>query len=88
LKKTEVRYQWDPDRDWRLRRLERRAIQIGMQGAIVRQYVGWVGGLEDVTALAHSCRDAAAMDGRVPEEYPVEREYALPEDVRRLLGIG
>jgi hypothetical protein len=62
LDKTEVRYQWDPDRDWRLRKLERRAIQLGMQGAVVRQYVGWVAGLEDVTALARACRVAAAAD--------------------------
>src|SRR5437879_9853464 len=59
LAKTEVRYQWDPDRDWRLRKLARRAIQLGLQGAIVRQYVDWIVGLEDTTALAHTCQRAA-----------------------------
>jgi Domain of unknown function (DUF4291) len=87
LKKTEVRYQWDPDRDWRLRNLSRRAIQLGLEGALVRQYVGSIAALEDVTALAHACRRAAAEGAESPPSYPVEREYPVPEDVRRVLGM-
>ena len=58
-----MRYQWDPDRDWQLRRLSRRAIQLGLQGDVVRQYVASIIGLEDVTALAHTCRVRVAGRG-------------------------
>lgn len=88
LSRTDVRYQWDPDRDWRLRRLERRAIQIGIQGLVVRQYVGCIASVVDVTALAHECRDAAATRGTCPVGYPGERAYSVPDDVKQVLGMG
>jgi hypothetical protein len=87
LKGTEVRYQWDPDRDWRLRKLPRRAIQLGLQGAVVRQYVGWVLGVQDVTPLAHACREASSSNAEAPPFYPAEREYPVPEEVRCVLGM-
>jgi hypothetical protein len=74
LDRSEVRVQWDPDRDLSLRRLDRRAIQLGLRGGTVRQYVEeWIVGLEDVTPLARAVA-AAVRDGRpmpvVPEEAP------------------
>ena len=87
LRNTDVRVQWDPDRDWQLRRLSRRAIQLGLQGAVVRQYVGSIIGLESVTALAHACRRASGEGADRPPAYPMEREYEVPEDVRRAMGM-
>lgn len=87
LRRTDVRHQWDPDRDWSLHPLERRAIQIGLEGEAVRLYVGAILHLEDVTALAHVCRDAAARRLDRPAEYPEEKEYPVPEDVRKILGM-
>ena len=87
LRNTDVRYQWDPDRDWQLRRLSRRAIQLGLQGAVVRQYVGSIIGLEDVTALAHACRRASEEGADRPSAYPMEREYDVPVEVRRVMGM-
>ena len=88
LRNTDVRVQWDPDRDWQLRKLSRRAVQLGLQGAVVRHYVGSIIGLEDVTALAHVCRQASEEGADQPSSYPMEREYEVPEDVRRVLGIA
>jgi hypothetical protein len=87
LAKTEVRYQWDPDRDWKLHKLSRRAIQLGLEGAIVKHYVDSILALEDATALARLCQEAARDGGDRPPGYPVEREYAVPEDVRRVMGM-
>ena len=87
LKATDVRYQWDPDRDWQLRKLSRRAIQIGLQGAVVRHYVSSIIGLEDVTALAAECCRASEAGVDRPSSYPIEREYIVPPDVQRSLGI-
>ena len=58
------------------------------EGAIVKQYVGWVIGLEEATALARICQRAAREGAGVPAGYPVERAYAVPDDVRRALGMG
>lgn len=48
-----VRIQWDPERDWRLRKIEdARAIQIGLSGEAVERYVhDWITAIEDVTPL-------------------------------------
>src|SRR5215813_3896905 len=59
LARSEVRYQWDPDRDLCLRRLDRRALQLGLRGQIVNEYVeSWIVGIEDVTPLARAVEDA------------------------------
>jgi hypothetical protein len=86
LERTEVRYQWDPDRDWCLGKLPRRAIQLGLRGAVVRRYVTAILRVEDATPLARACAAAAAARRSIPPSYPAEREYPVPDDVRRVLG--
>ena len=87
LDRTQVRYQWDPDRDLGLRPLPRRAIQIGLQGPIVGSYVNrWVVGLEDATPLARAVRDAVARGAALPE-VPREEVYPLEPSLARLLGV-
>ena len=50
LDNSEVRYQWDPDRDLSLRRLEHRALQLGIRGSVVKNYVNnWILEIEEVT---------------------------------------
>ena len=50
LDQTEVRLQWDPDHDPFGNKLERKAIQIGMKGAILKRFcTEWITGVEDVT---------------------------------------
>jgi hypothetical protein len=87
LDRSEVRFQWDPDRDLQLHRLSRRAIQIGLQGETVRQYVEeWIIGLEDVTPLARAVQ-AAAREGTPFPNVPEETVYEVDADLRRQLGI-
>lgn len=61
LAASDVRVQWDPERDWQLGVVEGvRAIQIGLSGDAVRRYVEeWTVCIEDLTPLAH--RLAAAI---------------------------
>jgi hypothetical protein len=87
LSRTEVRYQWDPDRDLALRKLDRRALQLGISGQTVRAYVKeWILGLEDVTKLAHAVRDAVAKKIALPAA-PQEIPYPLHRELRRRLGV-
>jgi hypothetical protein len=87
LRRSDVRYQWDPDRDLFDRKLEHRAIQMGIQGATVHRYVDeWILGIEDVTDLAHQIRDAALDTQLTFPQVPREREYIIPAEITSSLG--
>ncbi|MCC6615615.1 MAG: DUF4291 domain-containing protein [Anaerolineae bacterium] len=88
LKVSPVRHQWDPERDLALRKHPtRRAIQIGIRGWVVQEYVEqWIVGLEEVTVLAHAVK--AAVDGDLPlPPVPEERVYPVDDALARRLGI-
>jgi hypothetical protein len=88
LQHSEVRYQWDPDRDLYLRRLDRRAIQVGIRGSMVRKYVStWIIGIEDATELAHAIKAAVEKgSGQIPST-PKERVYEVGPDIQWTLGM-
>ena len=87
LAASNARIQWDPDRSLRLDRLPRRAIQVGIEGNLVRRYVGdWIAGVEDVTALAHAIESAAAAKRALPA-VPAEIVYPVDEDIRTRLAM-
>lgn len=88
LNESKVRHQWDPERSLTLHRHPtRRAIQIGIRGWAVRQYIDeWIIGLEEVTALAHEIR--AAKEEKQPfPSVPDERVYPVDDELVRSLGI-
>jgi hypothetical protein len=88
LRRCEARYQWDPDRDLALRPLDRRALQLGIAGSLIRRYASeWIVQIVDVTELAHAVRDAVAAHAPLPA-VPIEREYAVPPAIARQLGIA
>ena len=87
LKNSDVRYQWDPDRDLHDRKLGRRAIQLGIRGEAVRRYVQeWIQGVEDVTTLAHVIGTAVKTGSGVLPEVPQEMEYLIPPHLQRIMG--
>jgi len=87
LRHAEVQCQWDPDRTLRDGRLERRAIQLGLRRSFVPRYVNeWIVGVEDVTELAHTIRDAVRAKDSVLPSVPEERHYPVSETVRQRLG--
>jgi hypothetical protein len=86
LRRSEVRCQWDPDRTLRDGRLERRAIQLGLSGSLVRRYVNeWILGVEDVTPLAHAVALAKQQREDMPT-VPEEREYPISPELQIRLG--
>lgn len=90
LERSQVRYQWDPDRDLRLRKLDRRALQLGLRGSVVEHYVHeWIVGIEDITPLAHAIR-AACENGRHDRLPPTlaETEYPVTPAVQKVLSMG
>lgn len=73
--RSDVRLQWDPDHDPHGRPVTRRAVQLGLRGAVLARYArAWIRKIEDITPLvkeqrARLSRDVAAL------EMPTERVY-------------
>jgi hypothetical protein len=90
VESSEVRYQWDPDRDLALRRLAHRALQLGLRGHTLARYAHeWILDIADVTAVAHSVQGGLAENnfpGTI--QLPHEREYPLDSALRHAIGIA
>ncbi|MCI0713903.1 MAG: DUF4291 domain-containing protein [Chloroflexi bacterium] len=87
LTNADVIHQWDPDRELSGKKLDRRAIQIGLRGQAVYDYVNeWIIGLEEVTALAHEIEAAGKSNEPLPD-IPVERVYPVENQLVRSLNI-
>ncbi|MGB3512803.1 MAG: DUF4291 domain-containing protein [Microcoleaceae cyanobacterium] len=57
VKRSSVRLQWDPDHNPMGQKLERRAIQLGMRGKILRNYSqDWIVKIEDITEFVQQQR--------------------------------
>jgi Domain of unknown function (DUF4291) len=84
-----VRVQWDPDRDVHLRPQPARAIQVGLSGEALRQYLNsWIRSIRDVTDEAHAVHALieAGRLGDAQARLPKEACYPLPSDLRSLVG--
>ena len=90
VKRSDVRLQWDPDHDPHGVKQQRRAIQLGLRGAVLREYATtWCLGIEDVTALVveqHRHVRAHALDQL---HTPRERVYPVADvEVAARLGLA
>lgn len=86
LEASDVRVQWDPDRDLRLRELPHRAIQVGIGPKHAADFaLNWIVGLEDVTDLAARIRRAAANGEALPA-VPLERPYPVNKTIMSRIG--
>ncbi|KAM7192934.1 protein of unknown function (DUF4291) domain containing protein [Naviculisporaceae sp. PSN 640] len=94
-KSETVKVQWDPERSVRLERLDYRSIQIGIPGCLTKQWCEeMIVGIEDVTDKARELKRVLDADKKIEVEelielglVPVEREFEVPGDIRRLLGM-
>ena len=89
LRRSCVRFQWDPERDLHLRPLRWRSLQLGLSGPAVPRYVDeWTVGITDVTAHAHRVRDLVRAGDRAGAAalLPPERPYPLSDVLTLRLG--
>jgi len=90
-----VRVQWDPERSPSLEPLPYRSIQIGISRDISRKWAEeWIESIEDVTERAKGLKDALDSEGRLEIQdlvarslFPEEREFELPESLKKSLGM-
>lgn len=77
LEKTEVRLQWDPDHDPYGNKKERKAIQIGMKGEILKLFcTEWIVKIEDISGFVKDEHEKVLAkkieDLNIPHEEVIE----------------
>ncbi len=88
LHHSDVRYQWDPDRDFSLRKLDRRALQVGISGTVLKEYVNQhIKEITDTTELAHTIKSVVALNQLAIPFANAEREYQIDLDLQWTLGM-
>jgi hypothetical protein len=80
--RSDVRVQWDPDHDPHGNPVARRAVQLGLRGAILARYAKeWIRRIEDVTPIVRE-QHARLTTSRDRFETPSERVYPCRESSR------
>ncbi len=88
LGKTEVRLQWDPDHDPFGNKQERKAIQIGMKGDILKKFcTEWITGIEDITEFVRKEHEKILNNGIDELDIPYEEVIEL-NDIKIEQRIG
>ncbi|MGN0437593.1 MAG: DUF4291 domain-containing protein [Lachnospiraceae bacterium] len=78
IKKTDIRIQWDPERDIYGNPLEYRSIQLGIRGKYVQQYVNnWIVKIKDITEYVTTLKEKIDIGCDVTLELPKEKEYRI-----------
>lgn len=89
LEKTEVRLQWDPDHDPYGNKQERKAIQLGMKGSILKQFcTEWISKIEDITPFVRE--EYKKVENQRLDELLVPYEEVVDigdETIHKRLGI-
>jgi hypothetical protein len=76
LAESPVRLQWDPDHDPQGGKQERRAIQLGMAGDVLRSYAqDWIVSIEDISGFVAEQRVHAQASGFAKLVTPLEEVY-------------
>ena len=89
LEKTEVRLQWDPDHDPFGKKQERKAIQLGMKGNILKKFcTEWIVKIEDVTDFVKAEYEKVKANALDELNVPFEEVISLTEEsINNRLGI-
>ncbi|MCL2152347.1 MAG: DUF4291 domain-containing protein, partial [Oscillospiraceae bacterium] len=78
LENSEIRCQWDPERDIYGNPLKQRTIQLGIKGSIVKRYVyDWIAGISDITHQAKKIKEAIKLNSFTEDMLPQEKEYFI-----------
>ncbi len=89
LEKTEVRLQWDPDHDPFGNKQTRKAMQIGMKGAILKKFcTEWIIKIEDITDYVKEAFEKVKANNMDELYVPMEDVIKLDErNLENRIGI-
>ncbi|MCG7509250.1 DUF4291 domain-containing protein [Mesorhizobium retamae] len=84
LLQSDVRIQWDPERDLHMQPLSARSLQVGLSGDALRQYVDdWIISISDISDYADLVKNT--LDNGQVEDVsrllPKEKIYNLPAEI-------
>jgi HD superfamily phosphohydrolase len=76
IKESDIRAQWDPERDVYGKRLNERAIQIGLRGNMINKYVDeWIVNIVDITELVLELKYKIDNNQDISNYLPKERLF-------------
>ena len=82
IKQSEIRCQWDPERDLLGNPLEYRSIQLGLRGQAVYSYVhDWIIKLEDITDYVKELKAKKNSGADIRPLLPQEKIYHISDSV-------
>ncbi|HLK27039.1 MAG TPA: DUF4291 domain-containing protein [Puia sp.] len=86
---TEVRLQWDPDHDPFGNKQERKAIQIGMKGSILKKFcTEWIKRIEDITDFVKEEHEKVLSNKLADLNVPYEEVIHInDEEIKRRIGL-
>ena len=86
---SSVRLQWDPDHHPKGNPLNRRALQLGLRGDVLRAYAReWVLNVEDITPFVRE-QHPYVVSGNLGElQIPAESVYPVTKAAARSLGVA
>jgi hypothetical protein len=86
IESSEVRLQWDPDHDPHGAPLERRALQLGLRGSMLRRYSDELISIEDISSQVAEQRELLSSRG---EELQTPEEHLyVPADPAAATAVG
>ena len=89
VEKSQVRCQFDPDRDIYGNPLEIRAIQLGLRGEFVNRYVDdWIINITDITEEVKKLKNLRDSGRADIMELPKETEYPVSDEIKKILCMG
>jgi len=89
LEQTEVRLQWDPDHDPFGNKQERKAIQLGMKGTILKKFcTEWIVKIEDITEFVKAAHEKVIADNLEDLLVPCEEVIEInDEEIETSIGL-
>lgn len=86
IKTSEIRCQWDPERDLFGNPLDYRSIQLGLRGTAVQKYVNdWIVSIEDITEYVKKLREQKSRGMDINSLLPTERIYSVNHLGKKML---
>lgn len=80
MKLSDIRVQWDPERDIDGKPLQERSIQIGIGGEYVQKYVHeWIENITDVTDYVYHLKSLVDGGKDITNLLPAEKSYQVTD---------
>lgn len=85
---SEVRCQWDPDRDVYGNAIDKRAIQLGLKGNYVLSYINdWIVNISDITEYVKLTKNSIDNNKINQTDLPMVEKFILTEAEKFKLGV-